>query len=467
MELAEFYPTAPDGSRAITYLWARTIICDSCGAEIPLVRSFWLSDKGKRKRALRYRVEKTVSSKQVGSLILTTETEKIMKSSGTLYWTGVGSDALSESDLSGNFNEEYVFFDGMRVSRIDRPSDTVHSFIVDHLGSSRMMVVASGTNSLTTEQDVDYTPYGIVAYGTASDPYQFTSKERDSESMLDNFGARHYASSIGRFMVPDPAGRAAQDPMNPQSWNLYAYVLNNPLSAIDPLGLDCVYVRSTGDVQKGDADAGASPLEWSPPDSQGNSYAVKEGDCASQNDSGFYFDGKVNASSLGLNPNGDVVGQVDSGSGPNTQCSGDCPNIGSGLPPSATAFGGVGELPTQAVTIFGMVAAETYQFNKQMNCAAAAVYPFLPGPKPEDLTTLAGEETADAASHAFESKSEAAAKLAAKFARAKKKGTAQMARITKQESKMLKDLSHVAEGVGYVFMVHEAYNNFRECEGER
>ena len=42
-ELAEFYPTAPDGSRALL-TWARTIICDSCGAEIPLVRSFWLSD---------------------------------------------------------------------------------------------------------------------------------------------------------------------------------------------------------------------------------------------------------------------------------------------------------------------------------------------------------------------------------------------------------------------------------------
>jgi hypothetical protein len=70
MELAEFYPTAPDGSKAITYLWARTIICDSCGAEIPLVRSFWLSDKGKRKRALRYRVEKTKG--QPSSLVFET-----------------------------------------------------------------------------------------------------------------------------------------------------------------------------------------------------------------------------------------------------------------------------------------------------------------------------------------------------------------------------------------------------------
>ncbi len=41
-------------------------------------------------------------------------------------------------------------------------------------------------------------------------------------------------------MHPDPAGLAAVDPTNPQSWNLYAYVKNNPLNLVDPLGLgDC------------------------------------------------------------------------------------------------------------------------------------------------------------------------------------------------------------------------------------
>jgi putative DNA methylase len=57
-ELAEFYPPDPDGSRPIAYLWARTVRCESpnCGAEIPLMRSFWLSKKIGRKRALRYKV---------------------------------------------------------------------------------------------------------------------------------------------------------------------------------------------------------------------------------------------------------------------------------------------------------------------------------------------------------------------------------------------------------------------------
>jgi adenine-specific DNA methylase len=59
-ELADLYPRDPEGATPIAYLWARTVRCESpnCGAEIPLVRSFWLSKKASRKRALRHRVER-------------------------------------------------------------------------------------------------------------------------------------------------------------------------------------------------------------------------------------------------------------------------------------------------------------------------------------------------------------------------------------------------------------------------
>ncbi len=59
-ELAEFYPRDPDGATPIAYLWARTVRCEApnCGAEIPLVRSFWLCKKENRKRALRFKVVK-------------------------------------------------------------------------------------------------------------------------------------------------------------------------------------------------------------------------------------------------------------------------------------------------------------------------------------------------------------------------------------------------------------------------
>jgi len=65
--------------------------------------------------------------------------------------------------------------------------------------------------------------------------YKFTGKERDSESSLDNFGARYNASSMGRFMTPDRPF-ADQKPRDQQSWNLYSYVTNNPLRFVDPTG---------------------------------------------------------------------------------------------------------------------------------------------------------------------------------------------------------------------------------------
>ena len=54
-ELADLYPQDRDGATPIAYLWARTVRCEApnCGAEIPLMRSFWLCKKPKRKRALR------------------------------------------------------------------------------------------------------------------------------------------------------------------------------------------------------------------------------------------------------------------------------------------------------------------------------------------------------------------------------------------------------------------------------
>src|SRR6266567_3800545 len=82
--------------------------------------------------------------------------------------------------------------------------------------------------------------------------YKFTGKERDSESGLDNFMKRYHASSLGRFMTPDPLviQRLPANPFlahlsNPQAWNKYAYVMNNPLSLTDPTGLD-FYLTCSG-----------------------------------------------------------------------------------------------------------------------------------------------------------------------------------------------------------------------------
>ena len=52
---------------------------------------------------------------------------------------------------------------------------------------------------------------------------------------MDYFLARYLLGASMRFTTPDPENAGA-DPLNPQSWNAYAYVLNNPLLGIDPSG---------------------------------------------------------------------------------------------------------------------------------------------------------------------------------------------------------------------------------------
>jgi RHS repeat-associated protein len=68
--------------------------------------------------------------------------------------------------------------------------------------------------------------------------HKFTGKERDAESGLDNFEARYMSSSLGRFMSADDSKYI--NPADPQTFNLYSYVANNPLNAIDPTGHDPV-----------------------------------------------------------------------------------------------------------------------------------------------------------------------------------------------------------------------------------
>ena len=88
-------------------------------------------------------------------------------------------------------------------------------------------------------------PLACLLSAASAHPPISTGKERDAESGNDYFPARYYASSMGRFMSPDPSGLVFADPSNPQSLNLYSYVRNNPLLLVDPTGLFCYQVNSS------------------------------------------------------------------------------------------------------------------------------------------------------------------------------------------------------------------------------
>jgi RHS repeat-associated protein len=167
--------------------------------------------------------------------------KRVKKSSGTLYWTGMGNDTLAESDLAATMQKEYIYFNGKRVARRDLPgTPSVKYYFSDHLGSASVITNAAG--AMPPLEESDYYPYGGEIAVTGGDPntYKFTGKERDSESGLDNFGARYNASTMGRFMSPDPVMVSWRRMVSPQIWNSYSYAGNNPLRFVDPSGEELI-----------------------------------------------------------------------------------------------------------------------------------------------------------------------------------------------------------------------------------
>ena len=78
-----------------------------------------------------------------------------------------------------------------------------------------------------------------AASGNDFDAYHYGMLDHDYETSTEHAQFRQCSSSQGRMMSPDPYG-GSYDPSNPQSFNRYAYALNNPVSAVDPSGLNLV-----------------------------------------------------------------------------------------------------------------------------------------------------------------------------------------------------------------------------------
>jgi RHS repeat-associated protein len=82
-------------------------------------------------------------------------------------------------------------------------------------------------------------PFGdeITSPQTSNDRVKFATYTRDSYTGLDYADQRFYASTYGRFNIPDPFGGSIHNG-NPQSWNRYSYTLGDPINGNDPTGQD-------------------------------------------------------------------------------------------------------------------------------------------------------------------------------------------------------------------------------------
>jgi RHS repeat-associated protein len=136
-------------------------------------------------------------------------------------------------------DQDYVYRGATLIASFSGAGTTLdRHYHVDHLGSTRLVTDASGYRLAIHT----YWPFGPEAAGSETDTerLKFTGHERDSSpgtspgSDLDYMHARYYDANAGRFLSVDPG--KDWNPAQPQSWNLYAYVRNNPLNLVDPDG---------------------------------------------------------------------------------------------------------------------------------------------------------------------------------------------------------------------------------------
>ena len=110
--------------------------------------------------------------------------------------------------------------------------ETVEYYGQDVVGSIRIVFDVNGA----TLGRQDYLPFGRPLFPVPDRPSEgLGAQERDAESAQEYFHARLFTVRLGRFAAPDPL---FTDETNPQTWNRYAYALNNPLAFTDYSGLE-------------------------------------------------------------------------------------------------------------------------------------------------------------------------------------------------------------------------------------
>ena len=197
-----------------------------------------------------------VDGGSTASYVYNAEGQRVRKTVGATsvdYLYDLAGHQITELSSTGAWNRGEVYAGGRYLATYANSTTYFHHR--DWLGTERARTAMNGA-ACETIQSLPFGD-GESISGTCGDtsPMHFTGKQRDSESGLDNFGARYLTSSMGRFMTPDWSSRPSPVPYasvaDPQTLNLYSYVLNNPLSKTDPNGHDWFYVDKKWQWQKG------------------------------------------------------------------------------------------------------------------------------------------------------------------------------------------------------------------------
>jgi RHS repeat-associated protein len=160
--------------------------------------------------------------------------EKSVNSTYTeVLYSPVGKTAIMSGQTTTN--AYFPLPAGETLYETGSTGSTQYFWHTDWLGSVRF---ASTIGNRTSYFDRAFGPFGETYsnFGSTSGN-NFTGDTQDTISGTYDTPNRELNPNQGRWLSPDPAGSGAVDPTNPQTWNRYAYVGDNPLSRIDPTGM--------------------------------------------------------------------------------------------------------------------------------------------------------------------------------------------------------------------------------------
>jgi len=198
----------------------------------------------------------------------------------------------------------------------------------DWLGSSRL--ATTWAHAVYSKEA--YAPFGETYNEAGTPDRSFTRQDQDVVTGSAGTGTydflfRKYDPAAGRWLSPDPSGWGAVDQTTPQSLNRYAYVQNNPMSMIDPEGLDCAWQNGdgtntvvSGDCPSNGPGANGSYINCdncikSPSDVTFDANGDLQGAYSTSTNQFFGADGNPVTFSVGVNANGTFIPMAGISSG--------------------------------------------------------------------------------------------------------------------------------------------------------
>jgi RHS repeat-associated protein len=156
---------------------------------------------------------------------------------GVFHFYGLNGELLGQYEKK---NDGYASNSNMHMRRVDNSQRVWFAGRLVKKGGATITTDRLG--SVATEYGsavLEYYPYGEEVAATTNDGREKYATYRRDATGLDYAWNRMYAATYGRFLSADPY-RASASMTNPQSWNRYAYVENDPVNYTDPNGLNAI-----------------------------------------------------------------------------------------------------------------------------------------------------------------------------------------------------------------------------------